>query len=146
LHDKTIVVDGIRLEEEDLVVRRNVRNDEANNIEMNTDNDVLTILDVTSYPELVQDGIAREIVNRVQQLRKKAGLVATDDVKVEYKVHSDPENIGIEEVFVSRSKTLTTTLKSPIEKQGEKDVREKVIFEEVQEVQQATFMLRLLEL
>ena len=52
----------------------------------------------------------------VQQSRKKANLVPTDDVKMEYLVLSDPENIGIEEVFETHDKTFEKTLRRSMNK------------------------------
>ncbi|KAK5661024.1 hypothetical protein OQA88_12403 [Cercophora sp. LCS_1] len=151
----SIVVDGITLGEGDLVVKRGLKEDEASkDLETNTDNDVLTILDVKIHPGLAEEGIAREIINRVQRLRKKAGLQTTDDVKMEYKVLEDPENTGIEKVFESHAETIAKALRRPLDKhevthvEGKiPDVKEDgIIAEEEQEVHKATFLLRLLSL
>lgn len=151
----TLVVDGITLEEGDLVVRRGLKEDEASkHLETNTDNDVLTILDVEIYPGLAEEGLAREIINRVQRLRKKAGLQPTDDVKMEYKVLSDPEDTGIEKVFETHSQTISRALRRPLDKhevthidgQIPEQQEEGIIAEEEQEVHKATFLLRLLKL
>ena len=40
------------------------------------------VLDLGTDESLVEAGLAREVVNRVQKLRKKAGLVASDVVDV----------------------------------------------------------------
>ncbi|KAI1341652.1 tRNA synthetases class I-domain-containing protein [Xylariaceae sp. FL0016] len=152
--DKFIIVDGIRLEEGDLKVKRDIKQSSSQDLEPNTDDDVLTILDAKIYPDLAHEGVAREILNRVQRLRKKAGLQTTDDVKMEYKILSDPENIGIEDIFVSQAQTLEKALRRPVDKhevthiEGEipKEKEEGVIAEEEQEVQKATFLLRLLKL
>ncbi|MCJ1477412.1 isoleucine--tRNA ligase [Lambiella insularis] len=155
VQDKRIVVEGIELDEQDLIVKRGLKEDESSKkLETNTDDDVLTILDASIYPELAKEGIAREIINRVQQLRKRAKLVATDDVKMEYKVLSDPEGTGIEEVFETHGRAFEKALRRPLDKHvvtafdGEirKDKVEDVIAEEDQEVQKATFLLRLVRL
>lgn len=156
VREKNITVDGIQLAEDDLIVKRGLKEDETSKaLETNTDNDVLTVLDTTLYPDLARAGIAREIVNRVQQLRKRAKLVATDDVKMEYRVLSDPGNIGIEDVFESHGKTFEKALRRPLDKHvvtvvGGKipsgDEVHGVIAEEEQEVQKATFLLRLVNL
>lgn len=150
-----LLVDGIELVEGDLVVRRGIKEDDkSKKSETNTDSEVLTILDCEIYPELKSEGVAREIINRVQRLRKKAGLVPTDDVKMEYKVLSDPEGLGLEEVFVAQAGQLQKALRRPMDKhevtqvEGEIPSTEQsgVIAEEMQEVQAATFLLRLLKL
>ena len=153
--EKRIVVDGIELAEEDLIVKRGIKEDETSqNMETNSDSDVLTILDVNVYPELADEGIGREIISRVQRLRKKAGLQTTDDVKMEYKVLSDPEEIGLAKVFQTQSAAFEKTLRRPIDHHvitqvaGEipKEAEPGLIVEEEQEVQKATFLLRLLKL
>ncbi|KAK0612809.1 tRNA synthetases class I-domain-containing protein [Bombardia bombarda] len=150
-----IVVAGITLEEGDLVVKRGLKEDDSSkDLETNTDNDVLTILDTKIYPGLAEEGLAREIINRVQRLRKKAGLQTTDDIKMEYKVLADPENIGIEGIFESHAEAISKALRRPLDKHEVTHVegvipegeQKGVIMEEEQEVQRATFLLRLLEL
>ncbi|KAK3387439.1 tRNA synthetases class I-domain-containing protein [Podospora didyma] len=153
--EKKITVDGIVLEEGDLVVRRGLKDDDASkNLETNTDSDVLTILDTEIYPGLLEEGLAREIINRVQRLRKKAGLQTTDDIKMEYKVLSDPDNIGIEKVFEAHADTIAKALRRPLDKHEVTHVEGQIpdaaqtgiILEEEQDVQRATFLLRLLNL
>lgn len=155
LHKKMTVA-GIELVEEDLVVKRGLKDDETSkNLETNTDDDVLTILDTTIYPELAREGIAREIISRVQQLRKRSNLVPTDDVRMEYSVLSDPENVGLEETFETHTKSFEKALRRPLDKHivtqigGEADPEERepgLIAQEYQEVQKATFLLRLVKL
>ncbi|ODH47857.1 isoleucine-tRNA ligase [Paracoccidioides brasiliensis] len=153
--DKKMVVDGIELVDGDLVIKRGLKEDgSSKDFETNTDDDVLIILDAVLYPELAEEGLAREIVNRVQRLRKKAGLVPTDDVGMEYRVLSDPDNIGIEHVFQTQSKAIEKALRRPIDQHIVTEVEGKapdgeeegIILEEEQEVQKATFLLRLVKL
>lgn len=153
--EKSIVVDGITLEDGDLVVKRGLKDDESSKkLETNTDDEVLTILDAEIYPELADQALAREIINRVQRLRKKAGLQPTDDVKMEYKVLSDPEDIGLATAFTSQSSTIEKALRRPIDHhvmtkvEGTipKATEAGVILEEEQEIQKAVFLLRLLKL
>lgn len=153
LTEGKILVDGIQLVEGDLNVKRGIKEDAADgDMETNTDGDVLTILDAKLYPELAHQGLGREIVNRIQRLRKKAGLVPTDDVVMQYSVLADPENIGIGEAFVSQAPVIQKTLRRPVDKldlvdgKTPSDKEEGFIIEEEQEVQQAIFLLRFLKL
>ena len=153
-----ITVDGIELDSDDLIVKRDVKQDDTNqHQEANTDNDVLTILDTQLYPGLAEEGVAREIINRVQRLRKTAGLKPTDDVKMEYHVKSDPEKIGLEKVFEEQGQVIEKALRRPLDKHrvtedggeipnGVNGTEEHVIREEEQEIQKATFLLRLVHL
>ena len=47
------------------------------------DGDVTVALDVTVTPELRNEGMARELINRIQNLRKSSGLEITDKIEVE---------------------------------------------------------------
>jgi isoleucyl-tRNA synthetase len=150
-----ISVDGIRLEKGDLLVRRGLAKDNSQkDQEFNTDDDVLIILDVASYPELEQEGLAREIIRRVQDLRKKAGLVPTNDVGMEYRVLSDPDSVGLEAAFENQGALFEKALRRNVDKHVITEVKgkipeksdETVIAEEEQELHKATFMLRLVKL
>ncbi|PWY66423.1 isoleucyl-tRNA synthetase,cytoplasmic [Aspergillus heteromorphus CBS 117.55] len=151
--DKKMLVDGIELVEGDLVVKRGLKEDPASeNMEPNTDSDLLTILDANLYPELAEQGLGREIINRLQRLRKKAGLIPTDDVKMEYVVLSDPDNIGLGQAFETQSKAIEKVVRRPLEQYVLVDGKlpagdeAEMIIQEEQEVQKATFLLRLLKL
>ncbi|CEJ81304.1 Putative Isoleucyl-tRNA synthetase, cytoplasmic [[Torrubiella] hemipterigena] len=147
VQDKFIMVDGIRLEEGDLVVRRSVKESEGSkNLEVNTDSDVMTILDAEIHEELAQEGLAREVINRVQKLRKKAGLQPTDDIKMEYRVLTDPESVGLEDALKNQSAAFEKVLRRSLEPVSEGVAEADVIAEEEQEIQQATWTLRLLKL
>jgi isoleucyl-tRNA synthetase len=51
--------------------------------------DHLTVaLDMTLTPELVQEGLAREVVNRVQNMRKDAGFEVTDTILLQIESHN----------------------------------------------------------
>jgi isoleucyl-tRNA synthetase len=57
--------------------------------------DILTVaLDITLSPELEQEGLAREFVNRIQKLRKELGLELADRINVNYEGYP-PLNIAI---------------------------------------------------
>jgi isoleucyl-tRNA synthetase len=151
----SMTVAGILLEQEDLIVKRGLKEDASSkHLETNTNDDVLTILDTTSDPKLAEEGLGREIINRVQRLRKKACLQPTDDVKMEYRVISDPDNIGLAQVFVGQAQAIEKALRRPVDHhhvtqldgQIPDEVQEGLILEEEQEIQQAVFKLRLLKL
>jgi isoleucyl-tRNA synthetase len=79
-----ITVDGIELITGDITVLRYVDLPSDGSYATTTDNDVVVVLDVRLHPELESEGVARELINRIQRLRKKAGLQATDEVDVFY--------------------------------------------------------------
>ncbi|GAM89952.1 hypothetical protein ANO11243_079920 [Dothideomycetidae sp. 11243] len=82
-----IVVEGHELGEEDLRVQREVEKSEHTaHLETVFESDTMVLLDCAMHPELATEGLARELVNRVQRLRKRAGLVPTDDVRLGWSV------------------------------------------------------------
>ncbi|KAK4627338.1 Isoleucine--tRNA ligase, cytoplasmic [Fulvia fulva] len=96
LDSGSITVEGKDLTAEDLRVQRNLKKSkDTENLEPGVDADVMILLDAFAYPELAQEGLAREVLNRIQRLRKRAGLVPTDDVKVAYTVLSPAAVDGV---------------------------------------------------
>lgn len=87
LDSGSITVQGHGLSAEDLRVKREVKQSaETANLEVAAEGEVMILLDAVAYPELAQEGLAREFLNRIQRLRKRAGLVPTDDIKLAYAV------------------------------------------------------------
>ncbi len=54
-----------------------------------TENDVTVALDTHIDEELKVEGIAREFINRIQNLRKKSGFEVTDRIKIYYKANNE---------------------------------------------------------
>ncbi|MCL2436868.1 MAG: isoleucine--tRNA ligase, partial [Clostridiales bacterium] len=46
------------------------------------ENEIFTILDTTITPQLVQEGFAREVISKIQQLRKQKGFEMMDNIKI----------------------------------------------------------------
>jgi isoleucyl-tRNA synthetase len=67
-------------------------------------------LDVTLTPELIQEGIARELINRIQNLRKDNGFDVTDKISIEIQKHS----AIIEAIDAHRNYIATQTLAQTI--------------------------------
>ena len=150
VRDGKINVGGIDLTTEDLIVKRDVLNSEGKNIITNSDDDVLTILDLTLDSDLLQEGLAREIINRVQRLRKKAGLVMTDDVKMRYKITHEPDGVELRKAFKSRATMIEGVVRGTVREEAgaaqDENDNDKLIVEEEQEIQKATFLLKLMKL
>lgn len=108
-----IEVAGIQLVKGDLSAIRGLPESAVQDgQETRTDNDVLIILDTKIYDELKTEGLARELINRVQKLRKKCGLEATDDVIVKYELVKD--TIDFENIVKDHHDMLTKTCRSEI--------------------------------
>jgi isoleucyl-tRNA synthetase len=50
---------------------------------------ITVALDITVTPELKEEGIARELINRIQNLRKESGLDVTDKISLNISKHSE---------------------------------------------------------
>jgi isoleucyl-tRNA synthetase len=76
----TVEVNGTRFEylSADVVVSREVASDLA----VQSDGPFVAALDATLTPALRQEGLAREVVNRIQRLRKEAGYDITTRVSL----------------------------------------------------------------
>uniref|UniRef100_A0A8D1N2L5 isoleucine--tRNA ligase n=1 Tax=Sus scrofa TaxID=9823 RepID=A0A8D1N2L5_PIG len=110
----TIVVEGHELHEED--IRLMYTFDQAaggtTQFEAHSDAQVLVLLDVTPDQSMVDEGMAREVINRIQKLRKKCNLVPTDEITVYYKAKSEGEYLN--NVIKSHTEFIFATIKAPL--------------------------------
>ena len=54
-----------------------------------SDRGMTVVLDTNLTPELVDEGLAREIVSKIQTMRKEAGFEVTDRIRVCYRAGED---------------------------------------------------------
>ena len=138
-----VTVAGIELVEGDLVVQRYIELPEGEgSYATQTDNDVVVRLDIQVHPELAGEWLARELISRVQKLRKKAGLQATDDVEVYYRFE---EGAGAElrNAMREHAEVIERTVRSVPADVSERRAASNVIIEEEQEVAETKFLLSL---
>ena len=76
-------------------------------------------LDITVTDELRKEGVARELVNRIQNIRKDSGLEVTDKISVEIEAKELVEGAIAEFGDYIGSQTLAVSVKSSAEPQGE---------------------------
>lgn len=80
---KTVEVDGTVIEiqaDEIQVVEQ-----QAGQYAVSRDREIVVGLDPTITPELEQEGLAREFVNRIQNLRKESNFDVTDRIRIFYR-------------------------------------------------------------
>ncbi|XP_075704440.1 isoleucine--tRNA ligase, cytoplasmic isoform X2 [Rhinoderma darwinii] len=80
--------------------------------EAHSDEQVLVLLDVTPDQSMVDEGVAREVINRIQKLRKKGNLVPTDEISVYYQV--EPRGDYLQSVIRGHTDFILATVKSPL--------------------------------
>jgi isoleucyl-tRNA synthetase len=84
-HDLTLDSTTITLGPDDVVVERR----EKQGLFVECAGPLTVALDPTLTPELVEEGLAREFVNRVQNLRKEAGLQVADRIRIRFHTAAD---------------------------------------------------------
>ena len=73
-------------------------------------NGITVALDITISDELKQEGIARELVNRIQNIRKDSGFEVTDKIKVQLQKNEILETAVAQNIDYIKSETLTESL------------------------------------
>ena len=73
-------------------------------------NGITVALDITITPELKEEGIARELVNRIQNIRKDSGFEVTDKIKVHLQKNAELEKAVTANATYIKSETLTEIL------------------------------------
>lgn len=79
--------------------------------EAHSDNDVLVLMDLAPTEELLHEGVAREIINRIQKLKKKTQLMPTDPVIVYYEINDNQSDLY--KVAKSHQEFIEGVIKSP---------------------------------
>ena len=138
----TVDVAGIKLVAGDLAVQRFVELPEDGTAATNTDNDVVVVLDIRIHPELEGEALARELINRVQKLRKKAGLQAVDEVEVYYKF-ADSEGEDIVKAIKEQAEMIQKSIKGLPVEVAQRPKGAAVLIEEEQEIAETKFLLSL---
>lgn len=113
----TLTLDGttVHLTAEDLEIRTADRPGYA----MEADRDNYIILETTLTPALIQEGLAREIVSKVQNMRKSAQFELTDRIRITY--WAGPEVSAAIEAFQDyiQEETLAVAIEKAAEQNGD---------------------------
>ncbi|EKE42334.1 hypothetical protein ENUP19_0071G0009 [Entamoeba nuttalli] len=104
IEEGKIEVEGQTFTEEEVKVHRQFSGDTSTQEAM-WDKDVLVLLDCVRDINLIQKGICREVNNRIQKLRKEAGLKVDDNVIVYYS-YDDSNHTNIDEAIKAQEEFL----------------------------------------
>uniref|UniRef100_A0A8C3E3Q3 Isoleucine--tRNA ligase, cytoplasmic n=1 Tax=Corvus moneduloides TaxID=1196302 RepID=A0A8C3E3Q3_CORMO len=107
----TIVVEGHELHGEDLRLMYQMTEGSAQ-FEAHSDAQVLVLLDVTPDQSMVDEGVAREVINRIQKLRKKRNLVPTDEITVYYRAL--PQGEYLDTIIQEHAEFIFATIKADL--------------------------------
>ncbi|KAF4567536.1 isoleucine--tRNA ligase [Pleurotus pulmonarius] len=141
-----ITVDGIELVSGDLTVQRYLELPSGLEAQYatHTDNDVVVRLDIQIHPDLQSEWLVREITNRIQKLRKKAGLQSTDEVDVLYQFE-DGTGADLLAAMEKHADFIEKTVRNiPIDAKARRQGAVTLI-EEEQEVAEVKFILSLVK-
>ncbi|KAK0064167.1 isoleucine--tRNA ligase cytoplasmic [Biomphalaria pfeifferi] len=107
----SLEVEGYVMEEGDLKVQYifEKSGDTPQHYEAHSDGKVLVLLDIEPDAKMLDEGIAREVINRVQKLRKLGKLVPTDNIEVYYKA-----TLKLTEIIQDFSDFINSTVKQPL--------------------------------
>ena len=103
---------GHSIEQSDIRVMFSFSGDASQHYEAHSENDLIVLLNTAADEAMQDEGTAREVINRVQKLRKKAHLVPSDPVTVYYSV--DPEDSPLQRITSSHKQFIENTLKVPL--------------------------------
>ena len=98
----TVNGENIRLEEEDFVITTQ----DIPGWLVAIDGHLTVALDITLSKELQEEGIARELVNRIQNLRKESGLDVTDKIHIMISTNQDIEAALLQNIAYLKAEVL----------------------------------------
>ena len=104
------VLDGFVLALEDVKVLPKI-NAQFSQYEADFDENVCVLMDISPDEEMLNEGILRDILNRIQRLRKEYKLVPTDDVVVYFNVK--PEGSKLQALLAKSIDFVESNIKKP---------------------------------
>ena len=75
------------------------------------ENNIFTLLDTTLTPELIDEGLARELISKVQQLRKQADYEMMDQIVITLDADDAVKAAVAKHADYIKSETLAVELK-----------------------------------
>lgn len=133
---RTISGQKIAIDEVRLIFKSESLN--TDQYEVNSDNDVLILMDITPDSSMQDEGTAREIINRIQKLRKIAHLVPTDEITVFYRTDGDLKRVAEE-----YKSFIESTIKASLKTVDQRKSSDQLIIEKTQELKEFTLYIAL---
>lgn len=112
---KTLQIDGETIGKGDVLIYRNAKKGHENVV---SDAFITVELDTTLDPDQIQEGLAREVVSRVQKLRKTADLKLDDRIHVEYQAECEIKEAIQKNIAYIQEQTLAVSFKFSEDPQG----------------------------
>lgn len=105
------VLDGFELAKEDIQISPKCNSAQFNQYESDFDDNVIVMLDISPDEEMINEGVLREVVNRIQRLRKEFKLVPSDEIVVYYQV--TPATSKLAELLKKSTEFIESSVKKP---------------------------------
>jgi len=117
LDGEKLTIQGHQIFPEDLRIMYSFSGEKSKELsekyEADSSEDILVMLDTTPDEEMLEEGIAREVINRVQKLRKAAGLKVDDCVTMYYTISPSDHNLA--KIIAKFKEYIQTSSRTPIE-------------------------------
>ncbi|KAL0129614.1 hypothetical protein PUN28_001706 [Cardiocondyla obscurior] len=142
---KEIVVQNHRLGEEDLRLMFSFTGPAAEKLskqyEVHSEGSLLILVDITADEAMHNEGVAREVINRVQKLRKKARLIPSDEAVVYYEIKDTSSNLA--SVIVSHKEFIENATKTPLKEMAKLPLKVDTFLEEMHKIKNVDMKLAL---
>jgi len=116
LNGEKLVIQGNEIQPEEIRIMYSFTGEKSAELmekyEADSSEDLLVLLDITPDESMVKEGQAREVVIRVQKLRKTAGLVPSDEVTVFYTIK--PQDHMLAQVVAEYHDYIETSTNTPL--------------------------------
>jgi len=116
LDGEKLNIQGHDIQKEDLRIMYSFSGEKSKELsekyEADSSGDILVMLDTTPDEEMLEEGVAREVINRIQKLRKSSGLKVDDKVTMYYSI--TPKDHKLTKIVNKFSDYIETSSKTPI--------------------------------
>lgn len=139
---KEIEVLGCKLEEQDLRLTYSFTDDLSKQYEAHSEGSILVLLDIILDEKMIDEGLSREVINRVQKLRKKAQLVPSD-AAIAYYAFDGPVNSkdNLSKVCVEYGNVIESKTRTPLRRMSDLSANVSIIIEEMQKIKDVNMKL-----
>lgn len=111
-----LTIEGETISKADVIIYRNIR---GNHPHLQSDAFITVNFDMTLAEDQILEGLAREVVNRIQKLRKTADLKLSDRIRLEYNCSGDlAKAIDTNENYI-KEQTLALEFVASVNPQGQ---------------------------
>ena len=104
--NETVTLIGEEFGREDFLIERGPKDERL----IATESGITVLLDTNLTPELIREGLAREIINRIQKMRKDGGLEVADRIAVALAADKNVEEAVRDQKEYICEETLTNEL------------------------------------